>query len=373
MQVNIQHSGAVTVTSPACIGIFAGATVVAPAPASGGTLIGCQLASGNVAATTGDALSFVLTRALAGDVALTIGRTGASPTQYFDGATGITPGATNTLQVTGVPLTLSSVAPASGPASGGTAVILTGMVFLSGATVSFGGTAATAVTVVNATTITATTPGHAAGAVNVVVTTGNVMTFVLTRVGTANPILSLLTGGAFGTQFTDGGTTIGPGQTNTLQVLTGVTVSGTVMLQGRTATFPAGVGHSIATVTMSPGNITANVAMDGTFQFANVGAGAVTFTALASGYLSAQRADVQVGSSAVTLPTVQLRAGLVNNDTAVTILDISAVVAAFGTSPPSRLDAQGRFVDQNGDGAVTINDIFAVVSSFGQSSPTSWP
>jgi hypothetical protein len=256
VQLNIQHTSAVTVTGPACVGIFSGATVVAPAATTGGTLIGCQF--------------------------LTQGQ-------------------------------------------------------------------------------------------NVSATTGNVMTFVLTRVGTANPILSLLTGGAFGTQFSDGGSAIGPGQTNTLQVLQGVTVSGTVTIQGRTATFPEGVGHSIATVTMSPGNITANVAADGTFQFSSAVAETVTFTASAPGYLSAQRADVQVGSSAVALPSVQLRAGLVNSDTAVNIQDISAVVASFGTSPQARIDAQGRFVDQNGDGGVSILDISAVVSSFGLSSPTSWP
>ncbi len=65
--------------------------------------------------------------------------------------------------------TLSSVSPASGSSSGGTAVTLTGTNFVAGATVSFGGTAATNVTVVSSTSITATTPAHAAGAVNVVV------------------------------------------------------------------------------------------------------------------------------------------------------------------------------------------------------------
>ena len=66
--------------------------------------------------------------------------------------------------------TVTSISPTSGTTAGGTAVSITGIGFMAGATVSLGGTAATGVTVVNSTTITATTPAHAAGAVNVVVT-----------------------------------------------------------------------------------------------------------------------------------------------------------------------------------------------------------
>jgi CSLREA domain-containing protein len=157
------------------------------------------------------------------------------------------------------------------------------------------------------------------------------------------------------------------------QAVTGTAVSGTVTLQGRTGTFPPGVGHSIATVTMSPGNVIANVAMDGTFQFANVSAGTVTFTASAPGYLSAQRVDVQVGSSAVVLPAVQLLMGKVNGDDAVDILDLSAVVQALGGSPQNRMDSQGNIVDQNGDGAVDVLDLSGVVSSLGRTSPQPWP
>jgi IPT/TIG domain-containing protein len=65
--------------------------------------------------------------------------------------------------------TVSSITPSSGPASGGTAVTITGTGFLSGATVTLGGTAATGVNVVNSTSITSTTPAHAAGTVGVVV------------------------------------------------------------------------------------------------------------------------------------------------------------------------------------------------------------
>ena len=66
--------------------------------------------------------------------------------------------------------TVTSVAPNTGPAGGGTTVTIVGTNFLAGATVSFGGTAATGVTVVSSTSITATTAARAAGTVNVVVT-----------------------------------------------------------------------------------------------------------------------------------------------------------------------------------------------------------
>ncbi len=67
---------------------------------------------------------------------------------------------------------VTSVAPNTGPASGGTGVTITGANFLPGATVSFGGTAATGVTVVSSTSITANAPVHTAegGVVNIIVT-----------------------------------------------------------------------------------------------------------------------------------------------------------------------------------------------------------
>ena len=67
--------------------------------------------------------------------------------------------------------TLTSVAPATGPATGGTNVTLTGTSFIGASSVTFGGSAAMNVTVVNNTTITCTTPAHAAGTVSVIVTT----------------------------------------------------------------------------------------------------------------------------------------------------------------------------------------------------------
>ncbi len=74
--------------------------------------------------------------------------------------------------------TLAAVAPASGPAAGGTEVTLTGTNFVSGATVTIGGLPATDVRVIDATTITAVTPPHTAATVPIVVTS-NAVTLTL--------------------------------------------------------------------------------------------------------------------------------------------------------------------------------------------------
>jgi hypothetical protein len=107
--------------------------------------------------------------------------------------------------------TVSSVAPASGPTSGGTAVTITGANFAVGATVTVGGSAATGVTVVSSTTITATTPAHAAGTVSVTVTNADAHSGTLasafTYVAPAPTITSFTpTSGATGASVTISGT-----------------------------------------------------------------------------------------------------------------------------------------------------------------------
>ncbi|MBL8909820.1 MAG: IPT/TIG domain-containing protein [Archangium sp.] len=69
----------------------------------------------------------------------------------------------------GVP-TLASVAPVSGPTTGGTLLTLTGSGFAPGATVTVGGAMATNVVIVSPVLARAVVPAHAAGAVDVVLT-----------------------------------------------------------------------------------------------------------------------------------------------------------------------------------------------------------
>lgn len=65
--------------------------------------------------------------------------------------------------------TFASISPATGPAAGGTPVVIKGT-HLAGVTgVTFGGTAGTAFSVVNDSTLNVTTPAKTAGAYNVVI------------------------------------------------------------------------------------------------------------------------------------------------------------------------------------------------------------
>jgi len=67
--------------------------------------------------------------------------------------------------------TVTGIAPASGPTTGGTSVTITGTRFAGVPAVTIGGVPATSVSVVNATNITATTPAHLPGLADVVVAT----------------------------------------------------------------------------------------------------------------------------------------------------------------------------------------------------------
>lgn len=66
--------------------------------------------------------------------------------------------------------TISGISPSSGPATGGTSVVITGSDFQSGAIVSLGRAAATSVTVSTTSQIQAVTPSSSAGTVDVTVT-----------------------------------------------------------------------------------------------------------------------------------------------------------------------------------------------------------
>jgi hypothetical protein len=158
-------------------------------------------------------------------------------------------------------VTLTTVSPSSGAASGGTGVTLTGT-GLNGTTgVTFDGTAATSVNVVIVTTVTAVTPAHAAGAVDVVITTPsgsatdtNGYTYVTTAVGqpayggtiaclngglnnliaaTADNSTGIQWGG-FGTNITGASTT--DGNANTIAIV-GVLGAGSTFAAGLCSNF----------------------------------------------------------------------------------------------------------------------------------------
>jgi hypothetical protein len=181
-----QGSANVTVTNPGgqSATLAGGFTFVAPAP----TITGVSPASGT---TAGGSAVTLTGQNFASGARVTFGGAAAtsvvvvSATQitantppHAQGSVNVTvtnsDGQSGTLAsgFTFVALapTVTSVSPNSGPSGGGTRVTLTGMSFVSGATVTFGGAAATSVVVASATQISAVTPPHRSGGVNVVVT-----------------------------------------------------------------------------------------------------------------------------------------------------------------------------------------------------------
>jgi hypothetical protein len=150
--------------------------------------------------------------------------------------------------------TVASIAPNSGPATGGTTVTITGTGFSSGAGVILGGNAASAVTVVNAQSITATTPAHAAGTVNVVVSdTGGQSGTLANGYSYVAPTSGLGLGVPVGDSSS---TTVSAGQTASYTLsIGGAGSSGTAAFtcsgapKGATCTGPASQPFSASTVT----------------------------------------------------------------------------------------------------------------------------
>ena len=151
---------------------------------------------------------------------------------------------------------ISGLTPASGPATGGTSVTISGTGFATGATVTFDGVAAANVNVLGSTTITAVTPAHAGGAVNVVVanpggqigTSVNGYTYAATvqppTVASVSPTSGPATGG---TWITITGTNFAAGASVTLggTVATNVVVTNSTTI---TATTPAHAAGNVDVV-----------------------------------------------------------------------------------------------------------------------------
>lgn len=112
IQVNIQHTGAGSVTSPACVGVFSGATVLGPTPVTGGTAIACFFIGPKVSGTTGNVMTFVLSRLTSesSPITLTMLVGGGLGTQFSAGGAAIGPGTTNAITVNPAPtLTVTKV------------------------------------------------------------------------------------------------------------------------------------------------------------------------------------------------------------------------------------------------------------------------
>ena len=135
-------------------------------------------------------------------------------------------------------------------------------------------------------------------------------------------------------------------------------IVGRVILQGRSA-------HG--GVTVSAGDTLAITTLaDGSYWLADVPTATYTLTLHMAGYLqSSLQVTVSPGAN-IALPDVVLRAGDVNNDCAVNLIDLVLVSISFGRNPPTHANA-----DLNGDGSVNLFDLVLMSLNLGRTCPGS--
>ncbi|MBH0776811.1 IPT/TIG domain-containing protein [Nocardia bovistercoris] len=156
--------------------------------------------------------------------------------------------------------TITSLAPTSGPSTGGTSVVITGTGFGGATTVLFDSTATT-FTLDSDTRITAIAPGGAVGAAQVTVTDANGVSNAVTYDYLAVPALTDITPSQGATA---GGTTVvltGAGLTDVTAVDFGGTPATSFTVDSDTqitAVTPAGTGIAAVTVT-APGGVSGAV------------------------------------------------------------------------------------------------------------------
>ncbi|NQW18729.1 MAG: fibronectin type III domain-containing protein [Chloroflexi bacterium] len=172
----------------------------------------------------------------------------------------------------------------------------------------------------------------------------------------------------------------GPGYTGVSNTLSpaaeaiGVNIVGTIYLQGVSSetAFEAIGPQIVLTDNVGGASTTFTVSSDGSFVISGVNEGTYTIRITALGFVANGRDDLSVSNTPLVMPDMELRGGEVNGDGAVSILDISAIAAAFGDLLPGRVDGQGRPIDINADGLIDILDISIAASNFGLREPQGW-
>ncbi len=242
---------------------------------------------------------------------------------------------------------VSSVAPSSGPTSGGTTVTITGTDLLAASAVTFGATPASSFAVVSATSITATAPAGAAGTVDVRVTTlggtsatgaGDRYTYVAAPIAgavsatvepnsTNNPITLSLSGGtatsvAVSTAPTHGSTSVS-GTSISYTPTAGYTGSDSFQY---TATNVGGTSAP-ATVTITVNKGAPTITVSSSNASPALGA-AVTLTATLSGGVS-PTGSVTFKDGATTLATVALSGGSASTTVSSLTLGAHSITAAY--------------------------------------------
>lgn len=237
---------------------------------------------------------------------------------------------------------ISSVSPATGPASGGTAVTISGAGFSSPATVTFGSAAATNVTVVNATQITATTPPGTLGPVAVLVSAAGGQVGGLTAGFTyaeARPVVTAVSpasgSAAGGTSITITGTGFPAGATVSVGGAPATNVS-VVSATQIVATTPAGTAGPAAVTVTAPGGAISGLASAFTFTSAGTSTTppadgdipAITSVNPATGPASGGTGITITGSGFMSGASVRIGGVLATNTTVINANQIAATTPA---------------------------------------------
>ena len=198
------------------------------------------------------------------------------------------------------------------------------------------------------------------------------VTFNVVAGGTAN-----LTINPAGTLYSNNqGFPIGPNSITNDSITvtaTGFTVTGTILLQGRT-------NHSGATAEFDapafPGNGSPAVLTDSAGAFtANTGlsAGSHTIRGRMIGYLLATK-TITVNAGANAAGTVTLVGGDADMSGTINVLDLSLIAGYFGQIAPfAPAPLANTTPDINGDNVVNILDLSLTAANYGQVGPTVWP
>ena len=301
----------------------------------------------------------------------------------------------------GVAGTVADLSPNTGPAAGGTSVILTGTGFLGTTAVQFGGTAATSFTVNSATQITATAPAGT-GVVDVTVTSATGNSAISNTDQFTYAAAPTVTGVSPNTGPASGGTNViitGTGFIGAAAVQFGNTAATNFTVNSATqitATAPAGTGVVDVTVTIPVGVTSATSSAD---QFTYVaaptvtdvspntgtGAGGISVIIAGTGFIGATA--VQFGGTAATSFTVNSATQITATAPAgsvgtvgVTVITVGGTSAAssgddftYTISPPTVAALSPNYGSASGGTSVTIsgtNFINVEVVDFGATAAT---
>jgi murein DD-endopeptidase MepM/ murein hydrolase activator NlpD len=143
---------------------------------------------------------------------------------------------------------------------------------------------------------------------------------------------------------------------STLPPSTDGTITGTVLAGKPVAVGLYDAGNAlVASVTANP---------DGSFSL-TVPAGIYTVIAVASGYLGAQGTVTLTGGGTVTMPTVTLLAGDIDNNNVIDQFDAMTIGMSYNTTTPVAADL-------NNDGIINVLDLELLAENYRETGPLLW-